>query len=162
MKIVNEFYVLLMELNDWVFVYETSGCGIDSRCRYLKVRYCAWFEQRAPWHLDNCRVYTHAKTRMWHGKNTQLKTFLPLRTVLLHYFIYSRVLRHLRFYMVKQFQLRLAGIGTKHYYSFDQKNFSCLSSYLLPIHKKNHAHLANWFTMLKKYFCLHLSQSEHQ
>ena len=113
MKIVNEFYVLLMELNDWVFVYETSGCGIDSRCRYLKVRYCTWFEQRAPWHLDNCRVYTHSKTRMWHDKNTQLKTFLPLHTVLLHYFIYSRVLRHLRFYMVKQFQLRLAGIGTK-------------------------------------------------
>ena len=86
-KTVNEFYVFLTGLNSWAFVYKLSSCGIDSCCSYLDFRHCACFEQGALWHLSNCRVYIHSKTRMWHDKNTQLKSFLLLRSVLLNYFI---------------------------------------------------------------------------
>ena len=69
-------------------------------------------------------VQTQSKRRMWHRKNTQLKIFLPLHTVLLNYFIYIRVLRHLRFYMVKQFQSCLSGIGPKRFlYIWSEKCF---------------------------------------
>ena len=82
-------FVFLTGLNDWAFVYEISGCGIDSCCSYLNFRYHACFEQGAPWYSDNCWVYIHSKTWIWHDKkNTQLKHFLPLYTVLL---IYSKV-----------------------------------------------------------------------
>ena len=81
--------MFLMGLNGWAFVYEISGCGIDSCCSYLNFRYRACFEQGAPWYSDNCRVYIHSKTWMWHDKkNSQLKNFLPLYSVLL---IYSKV-----------------------------------------------------------------------
>ena len=81
--------MFLTGLSGWAFFYEISGCGIDSRCSYLKFRFRACFEQGAPWHSDNCRVYIHSKTWMWHDKkNTQLKNFLPLYSVLL---IYSKV-----------------------------------------------------------------------
>ena len=82
-------FVFLTGLNGWAFVYEISGCGIDSCCSYLNFRYRACFEQGAPWYSDNYRVYIHSKTWMWHDKkNTQSKNFLPLYTVLL---IYSKV-----------------------------------------------------------------------
>ena len=82
-------FVFLTGLNGWAFVYEISGCGIDSCCSYLNFRYRACFEQGAPWYSDNCRVYIHSKTWMWHDKkNSQLKNFLPLYSVLL---IYSKV-----------------------------------------------------------------------
>ena len=61
----------------------------DSYCSYLNFRYRACFKQGAPWYSDNCRVYIHSKTWMWHDKkNSQLKNFLPLYSVLL---IYSKV-----------------------------------------------------------------------
>ena len=82
-------FVFLTGLNGWVFVYEISGCGIDSLCSCLNFRYRACFEQGAPWYSDNYRVYIHSKTWMWHDKkNTQLKNFLPLYSALL---IYSKV-----------------------------------------------------------------------
>ena len=37
-------------LNGWVFVYEMSGCGFESRCCHLNFRYGACFEQGVPWH----------------------------------------------------------------------------------------------------------------
>ena len=81
--------MFLTGLNGWAFVYEISGCGIDSCYSYLNFRYRACFEQGAPWHSDNYRVYIHSKTWMWHDKkNTQLKNVLPLYSVLL---IYSKV-----------------------------------------------------------------------
>ena len=81
--------VFLTGLNGWPFVYEISGCGIDSCCSYLNFKYRACFEQGAPWYSTNYRVYIHSKTWMWHdNKNTQLKNFLPLYTLLL---IYSKV-----------------------------------------------------------------------
>ena len=38
-------------LNGWVFVYELSGCGFESRCYHLNFRYGACFEQGLLWHL---------------------------------------------------------------------------------------------------------------
>ena len=38
MKMVNEFYVFITGLNDCVFVYELSDCGIDSCCCHLNFR----------------------------------------------------------------------------------------------------------------------------
>ena len=35
-------------LNGWVFVYEASGCGFESRCGHLNFRYGACFEQGVP------------------------------------------------------------------------------------------------------------------
>ena len=78
--------MFLKGLNGWAFVCEISGCGIDSCYSYLYFRYRVCFEQGAPWYSDNYRVYIHSKTWMWHDKkNTQLKNFLPLYTVLLIY-----------------------------------------------------------------------------
>ena len=31
-------------LNDWVFVYELSGCGLEYRWSHLNFIFCAWFE----------------------------------------------------------------------------------------------------------------------
>ena len=36
--------------NGWVFIDELSGCGFESCCCYLNLRYGAWFEQGVPWH----------------------------------------------------------------------------------------------------------------
>ena len=60
-------------LNGWVFVYELSGCGFESRCSHLIFRYGACFEQGVPWHSGNCRVWIHSQTRTWHDKNIQWK-----------------------------------------------------------------------------------------
>ena len=35
-------------LNGWVFAYELSGCGFESRCSHLNFRYRASFEQGVP------------------------------------------------------------------------------------------------------------------
>ena len=95
--------MFLTRLNGWVFVYEISGCEIDSCSSYLNFRYHACFGQGAPWHSDNYRVYIHSKTWMWHDKNTQFKNFLALYSFLSIYiqqsegisdsyqFIYSKV-----------------------------------------------------------------------
>ena len=78
-------------LNGWVFVYELSGCGFESRCSHLIFRYGACFEQGVSWHSGNCRVWIHSQTRTWHDKNIQpyvllLSTFIwrvrnPLRSL---------------------------------------------------------------------------------
>ena len=70
--------LILCVSNGTMFVYELSGCGIDSCCSYLNFRYHACFGQEAPWHAGNYRVYIHSKTRMRHDKDTQLKNSLPL------------------------------------------------------------------------------------
>ena len=57
----------------------------------LKLQILRLFGQIAPWHSGNSRVYIHSKKCLWHDKNTQLKNFLPLYSVLSNYFIYSRV-----------------------------------------------------------------------
>ena len=82
MIMVNEFYVFLTELNFWAFVFEPSGCGIDSRCSYLNFKYCTWYS-------GNYRVCIQSKLRIWHDKN--LSNFFPLYTLFLSYLNYSRV-----------------------------------------------------------------------
>ena len=39
--------------NDWVFVYELSGCGFESCCSHVKFRYYGCFELEVPWHSAN-------------------------------------------------------------------------------------------------------------
>ena len=36
---------LMICLNGWVFLYELIGCGFESRCSHLNLRYRACFEQ---------------------------------------------------------------------------------------------------------------------
>ena len=40
--------LILCVSNGTMFVYELSGCGIDSCCSYLNFRYHACFGQEAP------------------------------------------------------------------------------------------------------------------
>ena len=56
-------------LNGWVFVYELSGCGFESRCSHLNFRFCASFEQGVPWYSGNYRVWIHSNMRTWHDKS---------------------------------------------------------------------------------------------
>ena len=51
----------LLWLHVWVFVYELSDCGFQSRSSYLYFRYCTCFEQGVPWHWGSYRVYIHFK-----------------------------------------------------------------------------------------------------
>ena len=60
--------------NGWVFVWELSGCGFESRCSNLNFRYCASFEQVVPWHSGKYRVWIHSGMRTWHDKNIQSNT----------------------------------------------------------------------------------------
>ena len=46
-----------MWLNGWVFVYEISGSGFESRCSHLNFRFRACFEQGVPWHSGDYRVW---------------------------------------------------------------------------------------------------------
>ena len=57
--------------SDWVFIYELSGCGFESSCSHLNLRFCAYFEQRVPWHSGNCRVWIHSERCTWHRKKIQ-------------------------------------------------------------------------------------------
>ena len=54
-------------LNDWVFIYELSGCGFKSSCSHLNFSAC--FDQGVPWHSDNYRVWIHSEKCRWHDKN---------------------------------------------------------------------------------------------
>ena len=57
--------------NGWVFVYELSGCGFDSRWSHLNLRCGACFEQQVPWNSGKQRTWIHSETRWWHHKNIQ-------------------------------------------------------------------------------------------
>ena len=61
--------------NDWVFVYELSGCGFESSCRHLNFRFRGCFEQGVPWHSGNYRMSVHSETPTWQDKNIQLIFF---------------------------------------------------------------------------------------
>ena len=43
--------------NGWVFVYELSGPGSESRCSHLNFRFRACLEQRVPWHSGKYNKY---------------------------------------------------------------------------------------------------------
>ena len=58
-------------LNDWVFIYELSDCGLESSCSYLNFRFCGCFEEGVPSHSANYRVWFHSETRTWREKNMQ-------------------------------------------------------------------------------------------
>ena len=58
-------------LNDWVFIHELNGCGFESGCSHLNLRFCAWLEQAVPSDSGNYRVWIHFVTRMGYDKNMQ-------------------------------------------------------------------------------------------
>ena len=67
-------------LNDWVLVYELSGCGFKSRCCHLNFRYSPCFKERVPWHSGKCRVYVQSIICKWHDNKIQSNS--PYRQVL--------------------------------------------------------------------------------
>ena len=71
-------------LNGWVFVYELSGCGFESRCSHLNFRFGACLEQGVPWHSGNYRVWTQSETR-------SSKEFLDINATIEHGFTLKRV-----------------------------------------------------------------------
>ena len=54
-----------------MFVYELNGCGFESRCSHLNLRYHVCFEWKIPWHSRNSRVWIYSETCTWHNKNIQ-------------------------------------------------------------------------------------------
>ena len=58
-------------INDWMFVYELSGCGFESRCSHLIFSFRAYFDLGIPWHSSNYGVRIHSETRHWHDKKRQ-------------------------------------------------------------------------------------------
>ena len=63
-------------LHGWVFVYNLSGCGFESSCSHLSLRFRACFEQGVPWHSGNCRVCIQSETHTWHDKNIHSNHYL--------------------------------------------------------------------------------------
>ena len=63
--------------NDWVFVYELSGSRFETSCSHLTLRFHVCFEQGAPSHSGNYRVWIHSEMHTWHEKNIQSN--LPYR-----------------------------------------------------------------------------------
>ena len=68
--------IWLVWVNGWVLVYELSGCGFDSRCCHLNLRYHARFEQGVPWHSGNYRVRIHSEMCTWNDKNIQTSEYI--------------------------------------------------------------------------------------
>ena len=145
MKTVNEFNV--SNGAKWLGIHLWNKCLWNwPLLQLLKLQISRLFRaQGAPRHSDNSRVYIHSKTLMWHDKkNTQLKNFLSLFSVLL---IYNKV-RHLRISMMEQLLSSLARIGSKRFLFMWSENISSLS-YLLGSNRKSQEKscLPNWFTM---------------
>ena len=93
-------------LKSWMLVYELSGCGFESSCSHLNLRFHAYFKQEVPWHSGNFRVWIHSETRTRHDKK---------RTVLLHYLPYVNILLISCLYLVLrvfscQFRYRLVSL----------------------------------------------------
>ena len=67
--------IWLVWLNDWMFVYELSGCGLESSCSHLNFRFRACLEHGIPWHSGNYRVWIHSEMCIWHDRNIESKVF---------------------------------------------------------------------------------------
>ena len=61
--------VLKQTLNDWVFIYELSGWGLESSCSHSNFRFYICFKQGFPWHSGNYRVWIHSEMHTWQDKN---------------------------------------------------------------------------------------------
>ena len=145
MKTVNEFcvsngatWISIRLWNKWLWN--------DSCCSYLNFKYRACFEQGAPWYSDNCRVYIHSKTWMWHDKkNSQLKNFLPLYSVLL---IYSKVkasqILHGGTTPVAPSKNQIEAISVH----LIRKTFPVVHNYLVVNKSQEKSCLPNWFPMV--------------
>ena len=78
-------------LNGWVFVYEPSGCGFESRCSHLNFRFGACLEQGVSWHSGNYRVWIKSESR-------SSKEFLDINTTIECIFTLKRVRDMIRTY----------------------------------------------------------------
>ena len=58
--------------NDWVFVYELSGSGLESSCSHLSFRFRACFKQGVPWHSE-CGFTLKRVREMTRTHSCQLK-----------------------------------------------------------------------------------------
>ena len=67
-------------LNGWVFIYELSGSGFESRWSHLNFRFRGCFQQGVPWHSGNCAVWIHSEMRAWHDNNIQSLASLLRKT----------------------------------------------------------------------------------
>ena len=68
-------------LNGWVFVYELSGCGCDSRCSHLNFRYRACFYQVVSnlWFAwDYARVLNYKGVEFSRGLDLNLSFKFPI------------------------------------------------------------------------------------
>ena len=76
-RILTHLAIWPVWLKGWVFVSEPCGCWFESSCSHLIFWFRACFEQGAPWHSGNYRVWIHSETRTWHN-NTQsvFKSFI--------------------------------------------------------------------------------------
>ena len=55
-------------LNGWVFVYELNGCGFESSCSHLKVRYISQHLNNPSWFHINCRLsLCEVQYQVWWG-----------------------------------------------------------------------------------------------
>ena len=85
MKLINKYsqhrsIILPVWPYAWVFVYELSGCELESCCCQLNFRYRACFEQGVIWHSDYYRVKIHSETI-----TTLLKLICPKRLFYWHF-----------------------------------------------------------------------------
>ena len=63
----------LSSLATWLnFVYELSGCGLESSCSDLNFRHRECLEQGFASHAGNYRVLIHSEKRTCHDKNIQI------------------------------------------------------------------------------------------
>ena len=66
-------------LNGWVFVYELSGCGFESRCCHLTSGMAPASSKEFFDIQVNYRVWIHSETRTWHGNNIQCVLIFMLK-----------------------------------------------------------------------------------
>ena len=106
-------------------------------------------------------LQSYSKTHIWHGKNTQLKYFLSLHTVLLNHFIYNEV-KASQVLHGGTMRVALSKNWVKGISIHLIRQNCCLSSCLLPTCKKNHVYLTDsqYYTQLLKNKC-HLQHLSH-
>ena len=66
-------------LNDWVFIYEVSGCQFECRCSQLNFRYGTCFEQGVFDIQENYRVYSQHSSIVFPGLVKWLSVHLWIR-----------------------------------------------------------------------------------
>ena len=61
-----------------MLAYKRSGCGFESDCCHLNVRYRACFEKAVSWHSGYYKVYIRSGTRQWNDNHIELNMKLKI------------------------------------------------------------------------------------